>query len=374
MKKQKLFFVVLGALLLSSCDRDVVVQDSIPAKLTLSITGTNVDTRSSALPLPSQAEENTVNRVTIGLFKSSGAIDVIKEILLADLTTINASAYQTTIQGSIIGTESGARDIIVVANAPANYFAGLTTKFAFINKALSLTQVRNNLPMSGTGTTTLIANQTVGPVTVPISRMVARVDLVSLSSAFDPAGQYANASFVADEIFMYNAMSTSTVDCATTLFPKDGWLQTPIPTPPILYDASLRDPINQPFTGSTAYSTKHYFYTFANLFMANLGNATNIGGPFDVATRLVISGMFKTNPSDSEERVYYPVIINRLLPPAIPADPLGIGVKRNTIYQITATIKSKGGVTPLTIIDPAYLGVKIEVLDWALIVPQNAEF
>ncbi len=375
MKRKSLFLAALGVLLLSSCDKDLVVQDSVPATLKLTITGTDVDTRSTVTPLPTQIEENTVKRVTIGLFKSDGggATDVIKEFLPGDLTVINSNTYQTSVQGSITNNESGARDVIVVVNAPAGHFAGATTKTAFISKALTLTQERNNLPMSGVCTAILTANQTVGPVIAQVSRMVARVDLVKLSSAFDPAGQYAFASFKADEVFMYNAMTTSSTDCLNTQFPGHGWFEA---LPPTLYLPNLRDAIDQTFTGNTDYTTRHYFYTFANLFTTNLLLLNNLDGPFTMATRLVISGKFKANASDpgDGERVYYPVIINRLLPPAVPADPLGIGVKRNTIYQITAVIKNKGGVTPITIIDPATLGVKVEVLDWEATIPQSAEF
>lgn len=379
MKKRSLFLVAIGALLLSACDYNEVVPDKVPATLKLTITGTNVDTRSSVIPGPTQLEENTVNRVTIGLFKPGGATDVITELLPGDLTVSGTTnlIYDATVQGSITGSESGERDIVVVINAPSKHFAGATTKTAFITRALSLTQVKNNLPMSGVGTTTLVANQTVGPVSINAARMVARVDLQSLSSAFDPAGQYANASFVADEIFMFNAMNTSTIDCATTQIPSHGWLQDPLPILPILYNPDLGDVISKTFTGETTYSTKHYFYTFANLFMENLHNTDNLNGPFTLATRLVIGGMFKVNKDDineAGERVYYPVIVNRVLQSGDLTATKGIGIKRNTIYQISATIKNKGGVTPTTIIDPATLGVKIDVLDWEPTVPQDAEF
>jgi hypothetical protein len=377
MKRKSLFLAALGVLLLNSCDKDLVVQNSVPATLKIAITGTDVDTRSTVTPSPTQTEENTVNRVTVGLFKSTGgATDVIKEYALSDLTAVSTNTYQASIQGSITDSESGNRDVIVVVNAPANHFAGATTKTAFITKALTLTQVKNNLPMSGVTTATLVANQVVGPVTAQVSRMVARVDLVSLSSAFDPAGPYANASFTADEVFMFNAMTTSTVDCLTTQFPGHGWLQDPLPAPPVIFNPNLGDVINKTFIGSTTYDTMHYFYTFANLFTTNL-IVDNLNGPFTMATRLVISGMFKVDKNnilDGGTRVYYPVIVNRVLKSADLTTTKGIGVNRNTIYKISATIKSIGGVTPTTIIDPAYLDFNVEVKNWDLTINQSAEF
>jgi len=378
MKRKSLFLAALGILLLNSCDKDLVVQNSVPATLKIAITGTDVDTRSTVTPSPTQADENTVNRVTVGLFKpdGGGAVDVIKEYQLSDLTVVNTNTYQASIQGSITDSEIGNRDVIVVVNAPAGHFAGLTTKTAFITKALNLTQVKNNLPMSGVTTAKLVANQVVGPITVSVSRMVARVDLVSLSSAFDPVGPYANASFTADEVFMFNAMTTSTLDCLTTQFPGHGWLQDPLPDLPVIYNPNLGDVINKTFIGSTTYNTMHYFYTFANLFTTNL-IVDKINGPFTMATRLVISGMFKVdknNTLDTGTRVYYPVIVNRVLKSADLTTTKGIGVNRNTIYRISATIKSIGGTTPTTIIDPAYLDFNIEVKDWDLTINQNAEF
>ncbi|WP_321425933.1 hypothetical protein [uncultured Bacteroides sp.] len=57
MKKRSLFLVVIGTLLLSVCDYDKVAQDKVPATLKLTITGTDVDTRSFVTPGPVQTEE-----------------------------------------------------------------------------------------------------------------------------------------------------------------------------------------------------------------------------------------------------------------------------------------------------------------------------
>ena len=46
-------------------------------------------------------------------------------------------------------------------------------------------------------------------LTINLTRMVARVQLSSLSTDFDPAGQYPNAKFKADGIYLYKANGTS---------------------------------------------------------------------------------------------------------------------------------------------------------------------
>jgi hypothetical protein len=373
MKKNYLFLVGIGALLaMSSCSKEedlTVVKKGTPATLKITVLGADANTRATTVNPLVEGDDNTITRVTIGLFKAGGATDVIK-----DGGTLTSNKILVT--GSVTTGDDGKRDVVVVANATAGLFAGCTTKALFMEKLMTLTQNRSLLPMAGESLTSVSTpNQlstninTPGEASVTISRLVARVQLESLQTQFDPAGQYPNAKFKANSIFMLNAKSMSKVDGSLTSTLLDGRTYTEGVAPdPVLYP--LKDNVDLTFPAANVYSTIHYFYTFPN-DLALLNNATRlvIGGIFDV------DGDFTTLTDQSP--VYYPVIVNRILRPLTSqeiTDGYNTGIKRNTIYSISVIIKNKGVVDPITIIDPAYLDVTVTVAPWALTISQPVTF
>ncbi|WP_321425930.1 fimbrial protein [uncultured Bacteroides sp.] len=378
MKNRFFLLVGIGVLLaMSSCSRDndpLVVKRGEPATLKLTLKGTDVNTR-AITPVVSQTEENEVNRVTVGLFKTNsgevGKTDIIKEFVFADgnPTTIE-------IKGAIIhGTaDDGNRDVVVVANADENTFAGAATKTEFLSRLINLKQTMTNLPMVGDGNKTL-STDIVNPakLTINLTRMVARVQLSSLSTDFDPAGQYPNAKFKADGIYLYKANGTSQAN-GTVSNPLDGWIYQD----PISLAYTLRDVFSTPFEvpKSPAYTINHYFYTFPNEF------PSPIDLTFDDATRLVIRGTFDNdgdfNTTSDQSTSFYPVVVNRILRQLTPAEIAGgnynTGIKRNTIYSISVVIKNKGVDNPYIIIDPGYLIITLEPQDWLLTIDQPVDF
>jgi hypothetical protein len=380
MKNRFLFLVGIGALLaMSSCSKDeenLVVKSGEPATLKLTLKGTDVDTRATT-PLVSQTEENKVNRVTVGLFKTNtgevGKTDIIKEFVFA---TGIPSIIE--IKGAIIrGTSDiGNRDVVVVANADANTFAGATTKDAFLSRLINLKQTMTNLPMVGGGNKTLSTDiNTPATLTLDLTRMVARVQLSSLKTDFDPAGQYPNAKFKADGIYLYKANGTSQVN-GTVSNPLDGWIYQ---DPASSGNYPLRDvfatPIEVPKSPAPAYTTNHYFYTFPNEF------PTPIDPDFVNATKLVIRGTFDVDgdflTTYDQSTSFYPVVVNRILGTLTPQqilDGYNKGIKPNTIYSISVVIKNIGVGGPDVIIDPGYLNVTVEPKDWALTIEQPVEF
>ena len=377
MRKKSLFLVAIGALLLGSCSNDeenLAVKSGTPATLSLTLTGTNADTRAlGSTSTPTLIEENKIQTIVVGLFKTDNSTDVIYELSYPSGYTASTPINVTgrIIQGS---GDSGFRNIIVVANAPNNHFSGIATKSAFENRVIALTQTKDKLPMTGTATVTLQANQTVNLTTpIPITRLVARINLISLKTDFESGGQYASSTFHADEIFLYNAMSNCTVNGVYT-DPVHGWVSTP-PYHGVtgLYDdVNLATPINYPSTTGDF----HYFYTFPNLFPASITQSF-LDGPFTGYTRLVIGGTFDVDGDGStlgdQNRVYYPVIVNRVGLEAnlnIPAG-IGIGVKRNTVYKVAVTIKNKGVDNPEIVIDPAFLKITVTPQDWDVTIPEQ---
>lgn len=368
MKKNYLFLVGIGALLaMSSCSKDedlTVVKKGTPATLVLTLKGTDANTR--ALGDPTDVNEKKINTVTVGLFKLGGETDVIQEFVY--------TTNPILVTGSIIGNDDGKRDVVVVANAESKLFNGCTTKGQFMLRLMSLTQNQSNLPMAGeslfanavAGNNILLKDQVnPGTADVTISRLVARVQLVSLKTAFDPAGQYAKSTFTADAVFMLNAMSKSMTDGSTTSIPLDG--EDYNEGTPAVYP--LMDQFTPVLVTETPITAHHYFYTFANPLPTDLSTAT----------RLVIRGKFDPDGTGNqpESTVYYPVIVNRILNPTTNqthANGYDIGIVRNNIYSISVIIKNKGVDNPITIIDPAYLNVNVTVADWPISIDQEVTF
>lgn len=330
------------------------------AELRITVQGAPVtNTKSTAASLPAPADENTVKRIAIGIFNSDGSVNAIKEFTATGGISINC-------------TPANGCSGIAVANAPANTFAGVTTKTGFLAKTVTLGQDAKELPMTGeikdnttsAGTFNLTAGNTTN-VKVDLERLVARVSISGIKTDFDPAGQYANATFTAKQIFLHNAKTTADVSTGapTTSDLKTGWDDQTVAADHI---ATLKDDINGGSgTAITSSPTtdQYWFYTFPN------GNTTS--------TRLVIRGDFDPDGSGSTAAVdvYYPVVVNL----AQTGTTINSGAKdgtiaRNSTYAITATIKGKGAPDPNADMNPATLDLTVTVAGWALNITQDVEF
>lgn len=364
MKNRFLFLVGIGALLaMSSCSKDeenLVVKSGEPATLTLTIKGSDLSTKAtvsaSDLAAAGVGFDNKITRVTVGLFKQDAneTTDVIQEGSLDN--------GKIEVKGSIVGNDAN-RNIVVVANANSGDFKGCSNKSAFLATIMNLTQDKTLLPMVGTSSGVLTKVKNTGTVgdglaSVIVTRLVARVQLVSLKTAFDAAGLYPNAKFKATQIFMYNAVGKLTAGEAVVPAQfLDGSSYTE-GTSPVVYP--LLDDVNQEFPTVGEYKGINYFYTFPNGLDAP--NYTN-------ATRLVIKGKFYSDGDVTKtgDDVYYPVIVNYFANPTvtqIPANGYNNGIVKNTIYSISVTIRNKGVQGPDVIIDPGYLDVSVTVDPW----------
>ena len=330
-------------------------------KLEIRVQGTSSSNTKSTGTLPGIGDENKIQRIAVAIFNSTGSVNTISES--TNIAANNKISMNCTPGAGCSG--------VAVANAPANAFAGITTKNAFLAKTVTLGQTATELPMSGeikdnttsANTFTLTAGNTTS-VKVDLTRMVARVSVSSIKTAFDPAGQYSKATFTAKQIFMHNAKTTSNVDpgTLTTTSLKTGWDDASVTADHVV---ALKDVISGggvAITG-TAYTTPYWFYTFPN------DNTTS--------TRLVIRGDFDPDGSGTvtASDVYYPVVVNL----AQTGTSINSGAKdgtiaRNTTYAITATIKGKGAPNPNTNMAPATLDLTVTVAAWALNITQDVEF
>ncbi len=356
----------LGALLIAmaftfgSCSSDS--NENAPdvgektAQVQVTLKGTAVS-RATGTQIPAQADENTVARYTLAIFNSSSKIVAMKEVAVS----ASASPYTTTLSCPAGSGYTG----VVVANAPTKHFAGIQTKNDFFAKALTLTQTSTELPMSGemkkssSSSFDLAANATTS-INVELSRLVARVSLNSLKTAFDATGQYANATFTVKGIFLHNAKTVSTPDTGipTTTVLKTGWAATTSSD----YLADLENTISNVLVTSTASLNPYWYYTFPN------DNTKS--------TRLVIFGSFDPDGSGTAAAsdVYYPIVVNLAqTDTSIDNGPKDGTIARNVTYSINATIKSIGVTSPNETIAPGTLSLSVTVADWALKTTQDVE-
>jgi hypothetical protein len=382
MKKKNLLLMAAAIVLMSGCGKEMntdVTDSGQTASLEIRVSGANVaSTKATGTP-DALTEENVITNLTVGLFKKDGTTDVISEgkvtgTLESEKVTITGTGAAQVAKFKVTGTE-GERTVIVVANAPTGKFAGALNIDEFRKRALDLTQVKTNLPMSGesaadavtlTGGTTQTAN-------VVVSRLVARIQLESLKTDFSTVGQYANASFTLDKVFLYNARSKSEVGVISaaelvTSLPIHGWDGTKEVGE--IKNASLLDMgINAliPAAPASAYAVPYYFYAFQNYYSAGIDNTNKV-----TATKLV---------------VYYPAVINRAQVGTTingtdkdnnaVSDMSNIsntGILRNSTYSIEATIKSIGVDSPDMFMEPAALDLTVTVAPWSLKVTQKIDF
>lgn len=375
MKNRFLFLVGIGALLaMSSCSKDeenLVVKSGEPATLSLTLKGSSVDTRVVGT-LASEAD-NTIGNVVVGVFRDdgdalNGYADAIGDVLVSEETASNPRAFYIP-SGSEIKVTAGKRDIIVVANASTADFEQLrtaTTKSDFMNKVLVLAdknQDKNKLLMTGVKEDAVVTKAGPNSISLEVTRLVARVQLVSLKSSF--TNSYSSAVLTVDRIFLHNALFNCPVD-ASVPNPKSfytGWDAAPTAYDET-YNENLKDVTTYLMTGNPTDSylaNNHYFYTFPN-------------GILDLtkATKLEISGMFDPDGTTGPivpYRVYYPIVVNG---DAVSGNAhKGIGIERNYVYSISATIFRPGVTDPDKPLDPASISLTITVTPWINITQSN---
>lgn len=367
-------YVLVGCfaiLLFASCSKETTDATPQPgeksARLELVLAGTKtVNGRATGGALPTS--EDKINTLAVGVFNSDdGSVNVISEPSIGSGNKL-----------SNINCTPGKVDIVIVANAPAGTFAGVMNKSDFVAKtvllsatATSQVQGSDNLPMSGEETNVVMAPGATISKTINLSRLVARVSISSIKTAFDPNGAYKDATFKPEKLFLYNAMSASTVtpgaQPAGTL-PIHGGDGDKTSCTVVTGNEHLFDALTGTANNS-AYTTPHWFYTFAN------DGATTPA----TATKFVIAGTFDADGSGSAataETVYYPIVVNKSQA-GTSFTGTGTGnskIERNTDYQLSATIKGKGVSTPGENIDPTVLTLTVSVKGWDLTITQDVEF
>lgn len=361
-----------ATLSLTACGRDenenVTQPKEKTARLELTLVGTPATNRATGT-LPT-TDESQINRLTVAVFTGAtgNPVNALHEFTDDDIKDATGGTGKVI---SMLCSPGDGQTIYVVANAASALFAGVTnlaefqaklallsetTKDAGTNGATDV-QKANNLPMLGTVNG---KNLTAGKkleAEVPLSRLVARVSISSIKMAFDKAGQFKDATFKVDAIYLKNANSSVNMK-------KEG----SVPINGGHEGAAVTKYLYETVTGNTAnteLTTPYYFYTFPN-------------ASEDTPTRLIIKGTFDADGKGSTKVTrYYPIVINKKQ--ANTTITTGQGTDKgsiafNTKYVLTAVIKGEGAPDDETDIDPATLQLTVTVADWALTIKQDVTF
>lgn len=371
MKSNRYLWVLLATttLTMGACsngdDNSAPLSQEKTAQVQLTLEGVKVaNTKANGTTTPTQADENKLLRYTVAIFNSDESVNTIQTLIGTNTSPTLSCKPAAACTG------------VVVANAKSDtYFAGVTTKTEFMAKTVALAdgQTSTALPMSGdvksssNTTFTLAAGNNTG-MTVELSRLVARISISSIATNFDANGQYAQASFQPTNIFIRDAQAAvipQTGD-ATTTTPSTAAFLTGNYAGSTSRASYLTEAISTTaMSGTASYSAnKYWFYLFPN-------SSTN--NP----TALVIEGIFKATSDDAETTVYYPIIINKTQLNTNISGGTGTtsgNISRNTLYTLTATIRSIGTTSPTGNIDPASLNITINVANWALSASQDIIF
>jgi hypothetical protein len=353
----------------------------------------------------SSTDEAKLNLICVGLFKQDGATVSIQEIDLSS-ATISVGTISKDIT-----TTTEAYDMVVAANVPTNKFKGITNKTNFIAKAAELayttsatasantaattlnSQQVTALPMYGAATNINSTSASTAQVNMSLTRMVARVGIKSITTAFDVNGAYNGATFVPTEVFIYNVNNSCNWGNSFT-------------TPSTVYsgESTTLDGTSAGLASSptTANAGSNTGYEYLSSGLLNFGTKTPTGGtvnglsvnktdylttgdnqlffyvfPNDAnkPTKLVIKGIWHFN--GTYDVVYYPIIINHPQTGTTFNDGTGANsstaiklgtadnVSANTRYTLSATIMGKGSTSPNVNIIPAVITLKMDVTLWA---------
>ena len=366
----------------SSSDEPSSVSDNTPKELTITIKTQGVTTKSAANSDPVTTNENTMNRITIGIFDTSGKVRTIQEFGygttsgtdgIAGSTNFYYDSSSKAATATVVTTQMVNTDkVVAVVNAPASHFAGVTTLSDFKAKSITADQalhttstgagsgtaINNNIPMYGETSGTLTNSGTNFNVSIQVKHLTAKVSLENLTVNFATDGPYSQASFEPTEIYLYNVPDGLKFDISDP-YTNSTWLTGKSD------DAS---PKNYLSTGTLSgdiltgnsdpgnkFDTQYYFYTTPNKDVS-----TN-------KTKLVIKGTFKNNNSDGGTTIYYPVKLNSNV------DATGnhsavhdteYQIYPNKHYKCTVTIQSKGTTDPTADVDPTTATIRIEVVDF----------
>ena len=379
--------LAVGALWLTSCSSEDAVQGSgsqADASLTLTINTGKVGSRATAWDgstTPKSTDENTINRLTVGIFDASTKkVKTIVELTSATTGGNSLSVSGNTATAKIVTTSlATGDDVLVAANAPAGNFAGVADETGFnaktegiesavLSSSDNTKEINTNIPMYGASTLNGSGSDFI--TTVSVNHQLAKITLDDLEVAFDANGPYKEAEFTPTEFFLVNVpeklafSSNAWVNGASHLHGMSSTTYSSLTAAPKW--GKYKEYLSSAATGSTALKGTSAKYASAAYFYVTPSDDDTADGKM----KLIIAGTFKTNSSDVGTTVFYPVAINaNYAADGTPSAATNGGaevfkVYPNKNYVCKVVIKTKGTTDPTNNLDPQTATVTVTVTDF----------
>lgn len=286
MKKNNITVLLLSALmtvgLFSACSyssSDEIQSPDSPSGLVLNIKTSSVGSTRTALTSVTPANEQVVQNMVVGIFKSGGGAASITSYTTAELGTgTSANGLSQNITTSYTSSTAATDEVevddevLVAINVPdarLTDFTGVTTKAAFQALTLSIAEAithtatgtaidEDALPMYGEGL--VAASGTTFKADVTVIHTVAKVTLASLSVDFSES-LHTGAAFKPTEVFLLNVPAATDFDYT--------WASA---TDTYTYGFGQIDDVTAPvtnyYTGESTLTTGGTFPTAANAVQA----------------------------------------------------------------------------------------------------------
>lgn len=319
MKKYLILMVALFAMV--SCTKQEVYERTTTSVITIYLNSQTI-TR-SALTTDPKAVENTVNSVTIAVFKADGTLRTLKEFSSPSKSVTMKVANLTTTD-----------KVVCVANAKSGTFTSIKTLDEFNAKEVSLDDalttngvdiIASNLLMYGNGS--VIADKDGYISNVDMYHLNSKISLNSLNITIPN-----NGTFKAKEIYLINVPSAFKYS-----------YDNPYSTSGVYYHGSLNSSIQGEsqrlylgYGNINSAVNKLFFYSSPN-------NSTKY-------TKIVIYGNYDQDGNGplQAKGTYYPIIIDKNVLP-------------NKNYVLNVTVKGPGVDSPTDDLNYSNLTVTMNI-------------
>lgn len=313
--KTKSFFAALAAVALASCNQMQVETPETDGLVELNVNVPEVKTRLTGTP----ASEDAVSNLQIFVFdEASGTLEAYG--------SQNASSVK-------LRCLPGVKDIVALVNAPS--LSGIATMSELLSKTSSLSDnAKGKLVMSGIleGKT---LSATSNSATVDVSRIAAKVTLLSVTNAMDLVTNQ-KKEFKVTGVYLINVAGDRTYLAEST---PSKWYHK------MRYESSntlsfLYDAPASVIAHGNSYSTQHHFYCYPNHTETDANN-----GMWSARkTRLVVEATL------GGTTCYYPVTLD--------------DVAQNTAYTVALTVTRPGSSSPDEPISTSDATFTVKVKDW----------
>ncbi|MBR5300427.1 MAG: hypothetical protein IKU36_09290 [Bacteroidales bacterium] len=310
-----LLFAAFAALALASCNEMPYSAPVAEGMVELNVEVPVASTRVTGTP----AAEDAVANLQVFVFDQSSGV-------------LEAYGNQNNTKSLKLTCLPGDKDIVALVNAPS--CASVATLAALQAKTSSLSDnAAGSLVMSGSVRKTL--SSTDKSVTIDVSRIAAKVTLLSVKNAMELKANQ-DKEFVVTGVYLINVTGSRKYLSDST---PGTWYHK------MRYESSntlsfLYDTPKSTVKWNETYSNQHHFYCYPNTTSTD----ANAGTWTPRKTRLVVEATL------GGEKCYYPVTLAE--------------ISQNTAYNVTLTVTRPGSMSPDIPISTEEATFTVNVKDW----------